>query len=386
MPSIQFSSAAYIQDESQTADIAITRTGNLTGVSTVTFSTANGTATGGAACAANSGIDYVTVTGQTVTFNANEMQKIVNVAICGDGLRESQETVLLSLAGSNLGTPSAATLTINDTATTFRNATGIVINGNAASNPYPSQIMVAGGPSIIGSMRVTLYDLGTAIPDNVDVLLVGPGGQKFILMANSGGNSNLAGPVTLNFTDTAGQVLPDSTTLTTGTFEPTSWGAVQDFPAPAPTGFNLPGSTIGGTGTQTLGGNYNGTNANGTWSLYVRDDTAGGFVPEAVVGNFAGGWGIEFVAPTAANAAISGRVTTADGTGIRNATVTVTGNSLTAPRTVTTSSFGYYTIDGLQAGETYVVTVGSQRFTFQSPSRVISLVDNVNDADFTADN
>ena len=109
-------------------------------------------------------------------------------------------------------------------------------------------------------MRVTFYDLmAVNNPDNLDVMLVGPGGQAFILMANAGGMSQ-ASPVTINFTDTAGQVIPDNGPLATADFEPTSWGAVAAFPAPAPTSFNLPGSNIGGTGTQTLFGNFGGTN------------------------------------------------------------------------------------------------------------------------------
>lgn len=36
------------------------------------------------------------------------------------------------------------------------------------------------------------------------------------------------------------------------------------------------------------------------------------------------------------------------------------------------------------SGETYVLTVNSKSFTFQVPSRVINLNDNVTDADFTA--
>ena len=87
---------------------------------------------------------------------------------------------------------------------------------------------------------------------------------------------------------------------------------------------------------------------------------------------------------TAAAAAISGRVMTADGMGIRNARVVITGNALSEPRVATTGSFGWFNIDGLQTGETYVVTVNSQRYTFSTPSRVISLVDNVVDADFIA--
>jgi len=81
---------------------------------------------------------------------------------------------------------------------------------------------------------------------------------------------------------------------------------------------------------------------------------------------------------------MSGRVTTADDRGIRNARVVISGDSLTEPRVATTGSFGYYSFDGLTAGQTYVVTVNSQRYTFTAPSRVISLVDNLADVNFVA--
>jgi hypothetical protein len=286
-----------------------------------------------------------------------------------------------------LGSPSAAVLTINDTATAFENQTPIVINSGGAASLYPSQITVGPtGPTIIGSMRITLYDLTAQVPDNVDVLLVSPTGVKFILMAAAGGTTPLTGNgVTLNITDTAGQVMPDNGPLATADYEPTSWGAVSAFPAPAPgLPYNLPGSTVNGSGTQTLAGNFAGQSSQGIWSLFVRDHSTTN-APEVVVGQFGGGWGIEFFAPTAAQASIAGRVTTADGMAIRNARIVVTGNSLSEPRTAVTGSFGYFSVDGLTAGETYVVTVNSQRYTFQVPSRVITLLDNVFDADFTAD-
>ncbi|MEO7538717.1 MAG: carboxypeptidase-like regulatory domain-containing protein, partial [Pyrinomonadaceae bacterium] len=116
----------------------------------------------------------------------------------------------------------------------------------------------------------------------------------------------------------------------------------------------------------------------GIWSLYARVQGGG-------TGQIAGGWGIEFFVPTAAQGSISGRVLTADGIAIRNAEVTVTGNTLQTPLRVVTSSFGYFTFDGLQVGETYVVTVNSRRFTFQAPSQVVSLVDNITNLDFVAD-
>ena len=90
-------------------------------------------------------------------------------------------------------------------------------------------------------------------------------------------------------------------------------------------------------------------------------------------------------APTAADVSVSGRVTTADGRGITNVRVAISGNSLAQPIVVITGRFGQYNIPDLEAGQTYVITVGARRFTFTSPSRVISLVDNVNDADFVAE-
>jgi len=225
-------------------------------------------------------------------------------------------------------------------------------------------------------------------PDNMDFLLVGPTGASMIIMADAGGALPLATPgVTLTFSDAAGQVLPDSGPLTTGTFEPTSWEPGQsDFPPPAPAGpYHEPGSTVGGTGTQTLTGNFGLTNSNGDWNLYMRDDAGLFTQPVAITGCVNGGWELQFIPTTAAGANISGRVSTADGRGIRNATVVLTGNSLAQPLVSTTGSFGYYTFAGLRAGETYVLTVNSQRYTFSTPSRVISLVDNVVDADFVAD-
>jgi N-acetylneuraminic acid mutarotase len=385
--SMQFSSANYIDDESNSATITVTRTGPLTGTSTVQFTTGDGTAIGGAACTLN--IDYISTAG-TLTFAPNVASQTFSVVLCADSLTEPDQTLNLSLfnpTGGTLGTPNTAVLMVNDTATRFENQTPIVINSGAAGNPYPSTILVVGGPTTIGSMRVTLYDLTTTIPDDVDFLLVGPLGQKFILMADAGGNVALTGQgATINFVDTAGQVLPNNGPILTADYEPTSWlTPVLSFPAPAPAApYNEPGSTVGGTGTQTLFGNYGGTNSNGIWSLYVRNDGPPSS-PDVVVGQLGTGWGLEFFAPTAAQASISGRVLTAEGLAIRNARVTVAGQSLPEPRVVTTGSFGYFSFDGLTVGETYVVTVNSQRYTFTVPSRVITIVDNVFDVDFVAE-
>jgi hypothetical protein len=141
------------------------------------------------------------------------------------------------------------------------------------------------------------------------------------------------------------------------------------------------------------------TDVNGNEANYKVFRRSGGVTAEATpnnnnpagntatvlnVSNFSD-WGIGALVPTAAEVSISGRVTTSSGAGIKNAAIVVTGNGLPRPFIAKTASLGYYMIEGLQAGETYVVTVVSKRFTFQVPSRVISLTDSVDDIDFVAD-
>jgi hypothetical protein len=327
-----------------------------------------------------------------VTFNPGETMKTVNVVICGDGMDEMNlETVNLTLTGPDTRPGEApevqnAVLRINDTANLFRNPAAICTTLGGAADLYPSTITVNNGPAQIGGLRVTLYDFWHQFPDNVDVLLVGPGGQEFVVMGDAGGPLPIdqTTPVTLTLQDNQPIVLPDNGPLTTNTYEPTTWESpVSNFPAPAPPGpYVEPGSAVGGPASTTLFGTFGFTNANGVWSLYVRDD-AGTLV--AINGCFDGGWGLEFLTSTAANASITGRVTTAEGLGIRNVEMVLTGNALAEPLRVTTGSFGYYTFDGLAVGETYVLTVNSRRYTFQVPSRVITLTDNAVDIDFTAE-
>lgn len=94
---------------------------------------------------------------------------------------------------------------------------------------------------------------------------------------------------------------------------------------------------------------------------------------------------VEMQITTAAEVSISGRVLSSEGRGITNARITVTGDSLPAPRVVFTGRSGAYVVNGLLVGETYIVTVGSRRFTFIPASRAITLVDNVIDLDFIAE-
>jgi hypothetical protein len=68
-------------------------------------------------------------------------------------------------------------------------------------------------------------------------------------------------------------------------------------------------------------------------------------------------------APTAAQVSVSGRVITSDGSGLRNASVILTGSNGNS-RSVVTGSFGYFRFDDVQAGETYVFSVVVKDYRF----------------------
>jgi len=155
---------------------------------------------------------------------------------------------------------SVSALTTN--ATAFANLNAINIPANGMASPYPSAINVSGLSGTITRVTVTLSNFTHTAPHDVNVLLVSPSGGETLLMANNGGNHQVSN-LTLTFDDNAGSCLPSSSQLTSGTFRPSCYGACPTFPSPAPVGPYL-------TNLST----FSGFSANGTWSLYVADDTA----------------------------------------------------------------------------------------------------------------
>jgi hypothetical protein len=124
-------------------------------------------------------------------------------------------------------------------------------------------------------------------------------------------------------------------------------------------------------------------------SLYKVDGTAGqstrGIVSNAGAYSVRGGfWSAAPLAPSAANASIGGRVVDAGGAGLRNITVTLSGGNLSAPRIARTSSFGYFTFDEILVGETYFISVENKKYSFQQPTQVVALMDNISDITFQA--
>jgi subtilisin-like proprotein convertase family protein len=186
----------------------------------------------------------------------------------------------------------------------------------AAATPYPSEITVDGLDSSVSDVNLTLTGFSHTWPDDVGVLLVGPQGQKTILMSEAGGNSsNAVSGVDLTFDDAASGALPDAGPLSSGTYQPTSSGTESSscevpssFPDPAPAGpYGPPSLSV-----------FNGTDPNGTWKLYVIDTTSGD-------NGSISGWSLDISSSTPEDTTPPTVTdTTPEGTASKTATVTAT--------------------------------------------------------------
>jgi subtilisin-like proprotein convertase family protein len=178
---------------------------------------------------------------------------------------------------------------VRETSQTFSNSSAIPVPGTGTSGPaapYPSTITVAGITKPVARITVTLKQFSHTFPDDVDVLLVGPTGAKFILMSDALGSADAVGQ-TFTFDDRAAALLPDGSAAPSGSFKPTNYGSGDTFPASAPAG---PYLTPGLAGTSSLTSAFAGLNPNGAWSLYVNDDVGGD------AGTIAGGWELNIIA------------------------------------------------------------------------------------------
>jgi len=202
----------------------------------------------------------------------------------------------------------------------FANNGGITIPNSTIANPYPSRIIVSGLGGSITKVTATLNGINAPTPDDVDFLLVGPGGQKFLMMGDAGGATALSG-VNLTLDDAAGSALPDSTAISSGTFRPASYTGSDTFPSPAPVG---PYNPAAPDGSGTFANVFNGISPNGTWSLYAIEDAGD------AANTTLSGWSLTF---TLAPAATTTGVTS-------SANPSVFGQSVTFTATVSTAGLG----------------------------------------------
>jgi len=160
----------------------------------------------------------------------------------------------------------------------FTNPAFHLIQGDRAQ-PYPSTILVTNLGSWVNKVTVTLSNLAHTYPYDLDILLVGPGGQMVMLMSDAvGGSAYGFTNLTLTFDDDASLALPENGPVMSRSYRPTAYDPRALLPAPAP---------LGPYGTNLSV--FAHTNANGLWSLYIADD-----YPPADDGVLANGWSLRF--------------------------------------------------------------------------------------------
>jgi streptogramin lyase len=153
----------------------------------------------------------------------------------------------------------------------FQNAAAISIPEADVreASPYPADVLVSGLQGTVTDVNVRLTGLSHLVPLDLDVLLVGPGGQATKLIAQD--DFLIDQGLSLGFDDEASSLQRG----VSGIYRPGT-GTMPTMPSPAPPGPY--GAVLSA---------FDGTNPNGTWSLYIRDRDAG------AGGAIFGGWGLD---------------------------------------------------------------------------------------------
>jgi hypothetical protein len=349
------------------------------------------------------------VTLGTVTFTAGATTLAANVPINSSGqasvststLAEGSRTITATYSGATGFNPSSGSIVqvVNNTTTingnTFCNTGTITFNDGGtggfdgtASTPYPSNIFVSGLAGTIQSITVDLKGVVHDKSRDIDLLLVAPTGEKFLMMTGVGAGINdglgpspnfTRIPSNLTLSDAAGSALPRSSVISSGTYRPTSYESWPNtFPAPAPAG---PYTQAAPVGTATFASVFNGLNPNGTWQLYATDDTID------VTGSIANGWCLNFVVSPSVNlsvspnsgteagqtsitvtatasAAVTGNQTVSlgvSGAGITSGDYNLSNTTITIPNGSTTGSVTFTVVDDVlvELTETAILTISN---------------------------
>ena len=264
-----------------------------------------------------------------LTHGGGAVLDVFNFSLAATNTGSATALLQLQDGAANLGTLG---YTFNLPATnSVANSGVITISPGGPAAPYPSTIDVSGLSGVVGKATVTLSNFNHSFPNDVEILLVGPSGAKTILMSGAGGEYSTRN-ATLTFDDAAGSTLPAAAQILTGTYKPTENSLIAPFASPAPAG-----PYVASLAT------FNGTVPNGTWALYVFDNSS------ADSGGIPGGWSLNLatVSPISGSADLTLTVSSPSGPVAPNSNfvyhVTVTNNG---PDTAT----GVALFDTLPAG------------------------------------
>ncbi len=320
----------------------------------------------------------------------------------GVGLTLNNVTISGNTSANGAGGLHKSTATLN------ANVRNTIISGNngAAANPDALGAFNSQGNNIIGVVGTSTGWVASDL-QNVNPILgplgsYGGIGQTFPLLTtspalNAGQNCvtdltcAIGNPPVALTTDQRGASRPFGGTVDIGAFE-SSTAFIAELPSAKlnqPYTYGLTQNAGAFTYTHMGGAPPNGVTVNtgGVIASISGTPTQSGTFDFGV--NLTNGTNSALVnyrlvvTSNAVNASVGGRVLRADGNGIKGVLVTIAdmgGNQ----RRILTSSFGYYSFDNLNIGETYTVTVNSKSFTFVPNSQVVLVNDNISNLNFTA--
>lgn len=202
------------------------------------------------------------------------------------------------------------TATSTPTTTASAAGAGVAIPTSGSGTPYPSTIAVAGLTGRIQTLTVTLTGLTHTWAGDMDILLVGPGGQKVMIMSDAGNGNPASGNYT--FSDLAAAAMTTGP-IPAGTYRPTDIAPGETMAGPAPAG---PYGTLLSV--------FNGLTPNGTWSLYIQDDVGG------ISGNLTA-WNLTITTADGDYAGQQGAVEFAAGETAKTITIPVFGDTTAEP-------------------------------------------------------
>jgi subtilisin-like proprotein convertase family protein len=317
--------------------------------------------------------DGVTSLGAPVAVNSSGIATLTTTA-----LAEGAHTITAAYTGNvSFGNSSGTVEQVVDHATTrtgqsYCNTGPISIHdasvaGAAGAAPYPSHIVVDGTAGSLAGLTVGLKGVTESFAEDLDVELVGPLGQKLMLVSDAGGSTAISN-ANVTFDDAS------ATAFAAGSG---GWGSgassskpvdidtgTDAMPAPAPAGWSSPAPT----GSATLASVFGGSSPNGTWSLYVADDQI-----DSSTGSMSGGWCLNLSVPLAA---ANDSYADVEGTVLTVAAPGVLGNDSGAPAPTvstydTTTVHGGTVSMGSDGGFSYTPPasfVGSDSFTYTASS------------------
>ena len=150
--------------------------------------------------------------------------------------------------------------------------------------PYPSSVQVSGISAYVSGVAVTVSNLQHTDLNDINMLLVGPGGQSSVLMGGAAYQSTASFPVTITFDQNASAPLPGGFGgIVSGSYRP----AAYDSP-------NFTNSNLSPPYNANLSV-FEGISPNGRWSLYVYDGATGDY------GAISNGWAVAVTTITPVN-------------------------------------------------------------------------------------